>query len=470
MSNLTNDKDTKQGRPMAVKYEQIDLKALITRFVALYLHRPRQRSEKWKKARPTSIGGSEVAGLMGRSPYSSFATIIARKVGIDSFSGSVACWWGSMFESAIERFVAIDCGTELVGTDISVPAPFKGHANSPDGYCVLDLFINADDEWQILTTDAKTKKAAVNQPSRKAIALLEFKCPYRRRPKGCVPRHYLPQIWSGLALSAPAHFGLFVDAVFRKCALWNLGPTYGYDRWYHLERTNVKWTTPVAWGFTAVYAPRLDAPRGIALSREEAEASDFDFGESDSSPAYEAWQLHYKYFGIPYESPAEAKKANHEFRPDLIDFGECEKDVFETMMSLLDAGDFPYKHIGPCFSDGRGAPLNTSKQIGEAIDDAASSPMKHHFLLGVIPWKMLQVDYVSVERRPGFVDEIRPLVDKALATAKTIKASENPTKAYYEFLDSQPVKKKKRKSTCASTARAQVNYTQTDLQGLFDAI
>jgi hypothetical protein len=63
--------------------------------------------------------------------------------------------------------------------------------------------------------------------------LLEFKCPLSRRPDGGVPKQYLPQLWSGLAVSPVAHAGLFVDVVFRKCALADLGPGPEYDREYH---------------------------------------------------------------------------------------------------------------------------------------------------------------------------------------------------------------------------------------------
>lgn len=466
--------------------EKVDYEGLLVAFVTLHAGRSRQRTGSWLLEKRFSVGGSEIAALMGWNPYNSFEQVVAAKAGVQKWDGgSVACWWGTMFESAIERFVEIDCGTRLAGTDISVPAPESSgllglHANSPDGYGVVSLFLNDEDEWQLLTTDAETRAAAEGRPQKRIIALLEFKCPYRRRPRGDVPKHYQPQIWSGLALSPIAHMGIFVDAVFRKCALWNLGPTAGYDRAYHLERTNPDWTTPIAWGLTGIYAPRLDAPRGgnddsaagdggdLAAEDDDiaafaSEASTTTAAGMPVDAAYEAWLLHYKEFGIPFESAEEAARAGRPFRPDPVDFGECQKSTFETMMLHLDQGRFRAEHVGPCTADGRGAPLRTDREIGAAVDRLAANPPPHHFLLGVIPWKILEVDYVFQERRPGFLEEVGPLIRECLDMAARFREAVDPAREYYNYLAD-----KRQAHIAAGGKPKNSGVSVTDVQDLFD--
>jgi hypothetical protein len=457
-----------------------DYHALIERFVALHAGRPRQRTEAWLAGKATSIGGSEVAALMGWNPYSNFGGVVGAKAGLRTWDGaSVACWWGTMFEPVIERFVEVDCGTRLAGTDISVPAGagsgLRGrHANSPDGYAVLTIYLGDPGSWRLLSTDAATQTAAAGRPRAEIIALLEFKCPYRRRPKGSIPRHYRPQVWSGLALSPIAHFGVFVDAGFRKCALWNFGPRGGYDGTYHRERKNPLWTTPIAWGLTGVYAPRLDAPRAEApegrlaklnapgmLAPPDAEALD-----AGASPAYEAWLLHYENFGLPLESPEEAARAGRPFGPDPIDFGDCSKGTFETMMLHLSQGGFRAEHVGPCFADGRGAPLKDDTEIGRAIAALAAAPPRHHYLLGVLPWKLFEVDYAFLERRPGFLGEVGPLIHECLDAAAQIREAADPAKEYREYLVALGAAKR----GGPRTQKERSAVSDADVQSLFDAV
>ena len=47
----------------------VDLEALMDKFVALHAGQAPQRSAAWLAKKATSIGGSEVAALMGFNPY-----------------------------------------------------------------------------------------------------------------------------------------------------------------------------------------------------------------------------------------------------------------------------------------------------------------------------------------------------------------------------------------------------------------
>ena len=368
----------------------VDPELLVRNFVGLYADQPRQRTAAWYARRAEVIGGSELAALMTWDPYSSPEKIVATKTGVQAWGkkDTVACRWGVLFEPVIERFVEIDCGTRVAGTDISIPSPpGSGLHNlfsfSPDGYAVLTVFLNAKGDLQLLETDAATLRDAEGRPQKRVTVLLEFKCPFQRRPKGEIPRHYRPQIWAGLALSPIAHLGVYVDAGFRKCALWSLGPKAGYDRTFHLERTNPEWTAPIAWGLTGVFARRPDTA-----------ADD------------EASLLFFRELGIPLNP----------LRPEPIDFGECETSTFTSLVQNLDG--FSVEHVGPCFPDGRGADLRNDRAIEAAVNRLAAQAPADHYLLGLLPWKIFEVDYVFQERRPAFLEFVGPLIRDCLKRAE----------------------------------------------------
>ena len=387
---------------------------LIVNFVELHAGM-RQRDASWFAAMGTTVGGSEMAAIMGRSPYADIYSVIANKVailgGTDNFNGGVACWWGTLFEDVLCAYVAADLGAPVHGDDICVRA-VPGHRNSPDGYIVAQFHRGADGGPHLWTTDRRA-----DVPRRPQIALLEFKCPLSRKPTGRVPGHYLPQLWSGLAVSPMAHLGLFVDAVFRKCAGADLGDSPDYDTAFHTFDRGT-WEQPVAWGLIGVYAPRLDAPRGVRLGWRGAEWAEGDptgEGDPDADAAQAAWQIHAAYFGT---APSAAALAGG----DPADLGDMEARLFGRALGLVDRKRFRLCRRPACFADGRGDP--TPPAAAAAAMRAEAPP--GFWLFGLLPWKLFSVDYVPVARRPYFLDEVRPLIDGVHAAVAEARATADP--------------------------------------------
>lgn len=413
--------DEVQQRTISRQHTKCD--RLINDFIKLHSGNHRQLTKGWFDKKEYMIGGSEVAALMGHNKYTSFNGVIASKLKINKFNGNLACRWGTMFESIIERYIEIDCGTKLSGTDISVPAPLTSglqllHANSPDGYGVFTLYqddttesIESDNnEWKILFTD--NTHSIDDSKKIQIIALLEFKCPFVRQPDGTIPKHYKPQIWSGLALSPIAHFGIFIDAVFRKCSILDLGPNEYFDEKFHSKYSCT--TSPLAWGLVAIYAPLFGAK-----------------SESEEDAAYDAWMLYHKHFGHTF-----GRQDVSDFSPDPIDFGCCNKNIFEMMMKYLDSKKFISRKCDPCLPDGRGNnSLLTDKGISNVIDEYTKNPPKNYYLIGFIPWKLFEVNYVFLERRNNFLNEIYPLINSCFEIINDIRKKDNVTKAYYEYIN-----------------------------------
>lgn len=378
----------------------------------------KQRGAKWRQLMGETVGGSELAALLRMSPYKSFYDVVEEKLAAQTGAaggfdgGGPACWWGTLFEGVIELVVAADLGSPLRGTDICIRAT-PGHRTSPDGYLVVRV---APGEGPGLWTTDRGPPPETCVP---LVALVEFKCPYSRRPDGAVPKHYRPQVWSGLSVSPLAHFGLFVDSVFRKCSLEALGPGPEYDREYHRAKSDqAPWGDPFAWGLIAVYAPRLDAPRRVRMGwrGEEWAPGDPDPGAPDADASLAAWQVHSACLGMS------SRAGGADASLDAADLGECPPKVFDRALGLIDRRRFPVRLAPPTFADGRGA----RGGLAAAVREFHGNPPAGHWLLGLLPWKLFEVNYVPVAPRPGFADEIAPLVAGVHAAVAAARAAPDP--------------------------------------------
>ena len=164
----------------------------------------KQKSAGWVEARNT-IGASEVAALMGHSPFETRKSLLLKKIQPVSMQSNVACAWGSLFEPIARKYFEKKHSASVFGHSVTLNLA-KGHplykkvTCSPDGY-----FLSKDG----------------------SIVLLEFKCPFKRKiTTHRIPHHYTRQIQTGLAFSGEkVNKRLFVDAYFRMCTLKQLEPS-----------------------------------------------------------------------------------------------------------------------------------------------------------------------------------------------------------------------------------------------------
>ena len=428
----------------------IDLNRLLVEFVKTH-GGMRQRDASWYTVMGVTVGGSELAAIMGLNPYSNFFDIVANKLvtlaGGNSWTGGgEACWWGTLFEDVIGAYVEADLGAPVRGDDICIQE-VAGHRNSPDGYIVAQLYRGVGGSLHLWTTDLSP---AI--PTTQRILLLEFKCPMSRKPLGTVPRQYVPQVWSGLAVSPVAHLGLYVDAVFRKCGILDLGDTPDYDAEYHRYDRGA-WDHPVAWGLIGVYAPLLDAPRRVRLGwrLDEWTAGDPELDTPDTDASQAAWQIHSTFFGLRLKNQAAVR--------DVADLGEMEAQLFNRTLGLINRKRFPVARGAPCFADGRGA---ADHGVGKAIEALRTGAPTDHWLLGVLPWKLFEVSYIPVDRRPGFMEEVAPLIEDVHRTVTEARASADP--AAYLSAKAAAMGRPRRE------AHSSTGVGEDEIQDLFDAI
>ena len=345
----------------------------------------KQRDANWYKLMAVTIGGSELASLMSisdneefrrlKNPYNSFMDVVKNKLAISRgenpwTGGGEACWWGILFEDVIMSVVEIELGNKVKGDDICVQI-IEGHRNSPDGYIVAQLVNSSSNSIKLYTTNMNITD---DEYLTSAIALLEFKCPLSRKPDGNIPKHYIPQLWSGLAVSNIASFGIFVDSVFRKCSIDVLGNNTFYDRSYHFrdypkgisfeEKNKLPsiWELPIAWGIIAVYAPMLG---GIL-------------------------------------APA-------------LDLGKINFTNFNAILEQIDLKNYKVNRSIPWFADGRGN-INSINEIQKQMQEQCPD---NYYIIGYLPWKLFYVSYIPIQRRINFLNDIKPLIDQVHAMVAT---------------------------------------------------
>ena len=422
----------------------MDLDRLLADFVQEHSSGMQQRDANWYASMGVTVGGSELAAIMGRNSYSSFYDVVESKLavlaGASSWAGGgEACWWGTLFEDVISAFVEADLGSPARGGDICIQK-YPGHRNSPDGYIVARIYREGDDEgrcggdgeYHIWTTDMDPGTV-----TSQLILLLEFKCPMRRKPCGEVPRQYVPQVWSGLAVSPVAHLGLFVDAVFRKCGLDDLGDTPDYDVSYHRGDRGA-WDLPVAWGLIGVYAPRRAADDAAADDAERA-----------------ARQIHLECLGM----------ADYD---NVVDLGDMEPRLFARALGLIDRKQFPVCRGAACFADGRGAALRTGRDVAVAVEAFRAGAPAAHWLMGILPWKLFEVDYVAVPPRPGFMEEVAPLIAEVHRTVAEARAAPDPAAYMRTARRLAPRPGAPPTSLCEDGRPPGLEITQKVIQDLFD--
>lgn len=398
-----------EGGPAAARPRAL-LEALLEFFAATCPGAP-QRSPGWYAAMAVTVGGSEVAAILGLSPYANFYSVVAAKAALLAgtavpFQGGLACSWGVLFEDVIGAVVEADLGTRVIGDSICVQA-LPGHRNSPDGYAVVRVYPGEGGGLHVW----RTAQGGVPPAGQDVAVLLEFKCPLSRRPTGGVPRHYRPQLWSGLAVSPLAAFGLFVDAVFRKCALAELGLSAAYDLAFH-DRARGRRpyaTAPIAWGVITFFSPSCAAAPGAGA---EGAALGAGGAETDAADAERVGAA---------RVAARLRRLGGVSEGGAVDLGALDEGPFAHCLGFVDRGLFTVARGPPCFADGRGA------LAADLVATAAAAPPPPGFeLFGLLPWKLFELAYVPVERHADFAGEVLPRIAEVHALAAAAAASARP--------------------------------------------
>ena len=264
-------------------------------FIEAHGSAPLQRTDEWFLMRNSVIEASELAALVGMSPFQNFEGLKRKKrsESNSSYSNS-SCWWGTIFEEVAVKYAESEFSAKISGTNICVrpseDSPLHGkHVVSPDGYGIVD-FEHKENCWQIVRRSKKSGGRIAPM-----AVLFEFKCPHRRHPKGFVPKYYLPQVWAGLEISPFTNIGLFCEVVIRKCPEYKVEEWGEYDRNYHFD---YKWGRELARGVSAVFHTEKSE---TIVDYGSASRYDFDTMMSEAVDGKECRIVHSQLYETEYK-------------------------------------------------------------------------------------------------------------------------------------------------------------------------
>jgi hypothetical protein len=408
-----------------------------------------QRSEEWKALRMQTVGGSEIASLLGCNPYCSQLQLLGQKAGLISRDGGgPACHWGTLFEPITERLVELELGTQIIGSDIHISGREQGfphHANSPDGYCVVRL--GREDSGQLCVL-----RAGDDAPAVPALALLEFKAPYRRRPRGQLPAHYRPQLQSGLALSPHVSLCLFVDAVYRLCCIEDLPAAGGaadgdYAVGYHRDRIPFR-APPAVWGVVLICEPLSHAneEKGeSAAGQDDKTGRDSKDGKDSKDSKKEAPSER----GDEEAASGQSGEETAGFLP-IDDLAAAGTATIDRALRMVVQGDWRARYGEPVWSGHAPSPQTLPQ------------PLPDERPVGYLPWKLFELHWHGETRDPNFASAVLPLLEQFAADRARIAESEDPLSTYAAIC-------RERRKAVPKKAGAPEQPEENPCAGMYDA-
>jgi hypothetical protein len=181
--------------------------ALLDLLYELSKSEPEQKSQEWVNRRIYTIGGSEIAKVIGKSKYGNVYDFIKDKAFPGGFMGNLYTKFGSYFEIITKKLME-----ELFTTNIyelpSLPGGLEFTSYSPDGVSIV-LAIGMAILW-------------------------EFKAPFSRIPNNQIPDEYIPQVKLGLQTIKWCDGAMFVNILYRICNIDDfINQNLGYNKTIH---------------------------------------------------------------------------------------------------------------------------------------------------------------------------------------------------------------------------------------------
>lgn len=137
-----------------------------------------QGTEEWKRSREGRATMSNIAAMVGHSPYGDATESLARMLGDETFKGNRATEWGNAHED-----VACD-----------VYSSVRAVEGSPVTVTHSGLVVSVNEPWFGASPDGWVHEADGT------VNLLEIKCPASRKPYAAIPLYYYDQMQGQMAV------------------------------------------------------------------------------------------------------------------------------------------------------------------------------------------------------------------------------------------------------------------------------
>lgn len=427
----------------------IKLSSKINSYITKHAGAPAQKTAEWYSLKQKTIGGSEVATLLGLNPYKKPIALIAEKVGVEEskFTGNIATRWGTLFEDVTKQYTeSILSMEEAIKETGSIPGVIDRQRYSPDGLGVVKL-MNGDDMFEYY------------------IILFEFKAPYSAVPDGKFPKHYMPQVQTGLLSIPLADTAIFVNNSYRKCKLSEVGFDLTYDKVFHSKDGNKKKKSQImdsvlATGVICLYHKVADYDKFVKyVGFEDTNESDSD---SDTDMDISKYLSDVKESDLVDVKPwSDTNYSSNELDMEIlmhsretpIDFGGEKMYIMERMFELFDekrikavyypmvfnneaVNQLPFITLHnkekPLHSPNGNCLPNAKKIIATQCNQFLSDCEDNEWCpIGFLPWKLMKSDVLGMDRDPEWKTRIEGPIKEALSQIDAMLASNNPHEAFY---------------------------------------
>ena len=325
-----------------------------------------QGTPEWKLARRFTIGGSNIATIMGENNYRTVKSFITDKVRGEGFAGNLETNWGNLFEPVIKDHAEHTFNCKIIGENMFINGERSGLAYSPDGLAMVG----------------------------RDCVLFEFKCPFSRMPNGKIPHHYIPQVKMGLAIINLADKGLYMEGVFRRCSWAQLGWNRDYapiDTFRYGKTFTQKIPESTGRSTGSSVAKRTNLPAdilamgmiGFYCSGEHPLAADVvtEFGDTNQASV-------------------------NNCKP--IDLGGSSSMFFSKHMSACDNGSIKCRYYNAVYPN-ESYEATLSAQMDTHVEFCKEMSLT---CCGILSWKLFAHQTNWVEKDHTFLDKVQPKVDK----------------------------------------------------------
>lgn len=368
----------------------------IERFLEPYKNQPRQGSEAWKAMR--GIGGSELNMLLKDEKR-----LVGQKVGLvrGMSDGILSCNWGSVLEATLRDITSRVLCTPIFEATSIPSVEVRGKTYSMDGMGVVRYFCDEVNGrrypcFMWLTT------------------LFEYKCPFTReiRP-GEIYADYIPQVLSGMSDLAIPEIALYVEGVFRISRFEELANTAHVEDWLHCSANPRSWLhrsgnprgqLPMCYGFLAFYMRDAVVPEDAAFQVAE-------------------WIRHGNVDFAKLENPAALNTLLRCVRQGLI----------ETWQSAITYQPREWRRCDWFAAQRIPVHARHVDMDREAIRFQRECIDRGHIPLGILGYKLLDLNVVPIEKEPGYTKKYEAEITGALARVQALKQIEDPGMRMLEY-------------------------------------
>lgn len=428
----------------------VEKKTMLLQYIGSLAKAPAQKSKEWYAIKATTIGGSEVATVLGLNPYRTRTALIAEKLNMcRKFYGNLYTRWGNLFEHITKNYTEVVFGIDEIHETGSIPGVIERQRYSPDGLGIVRLLC-ADDTYDYF------------------VVLFEFKSPFSSIPNNTIPSHYMPQVQTGLLSIPIADIGIFVNNCYRKCALQDLTFNDTYDFKFHKsdfkkKKSALDGESTLACGIIGFYQT-IDHYEKFLDENGYADPSDSDEDLDDTSnhfyyqhTAISATTAFSKLSDTGYTMNGNDTGGTKYFTDvDLeilkaskdapIDFGESSVEILSRLLELYEEKRVHAVYYPIIINDSAVNQLDVIQTHNLQQNNSVNNPnklgriYKQRFInhcneknlapVGYLPWKLMKSDIIVTDRDDNWLEKIKGPVESILTEIDEIAKSPDPNAAY----------------------------------------